>query len=320
MQAIQVLEDVRVLVAGCVLLRHPQVALSVMRIVKAPIRHGRARHACAEDVGCGHRHQCHVAAVAPSHDADPSGVHESQTFQILDATELVLDFDFPELIREHGFELGAAKSGAAIVECEHDEAVLREYLSKIALRCPRAAHPLLAYVLSVRTAVGVDDDGISFRRIEGGRLEQAEVERLPIACLDRSVFLADVVLQEWVIRMRCIQCVAHEPVSHRAVELAQARGRRLVRCGVHIEVSAFVRQQRDIVPAGLLGDLVRLFRVLRDEGGAVQMPLERRRFVRKEVDRLRVLVHADEAGFLSIADDHPRTGRERPNQLAIAPI
>ena len=47
------------------------------------------------------------------------------------------------------------------------------------------------------------------------------------------------------------------------------------------------------------------------------MTLERRGFVRREVDEALGLIDTDKAVLRAVADDHPVAGRQRSNQVAV---
>lgn len=109
-----------------------------MRVVEPPIGDRRARDASAKCFSRGQCHQRHVVAVAPAHDADAIGCDERLGFQEVHAAQLIFDFHFAGAVGNHRLE-GVAPKTRAVVEREHDEAVLCEHLSKQTLCCAGVA-------------------------------------------------------------------------------------------------------------------------------------------------------------------------------------
>src|ERR1700680_4133294 len=100
-----------------------------MSVVQGPIGNG-----CPCDTGAKHfrrlehKHERHVAAVAPTPNADTRGIHETLRSKPMCPLHLIGYFDVAHLVVDGRLERGPAESTASVVQLEHDVAGARQNL------------------------------------------------------------------------------------------------------------------------------------------------------------------------------------------------
>ena len=160
-------------VAFGVALRGVHVAFTVHDLVEAPVDDGTACHTDFEDVGVGgHEAGGHEAAEAPAVYAEACTVNVGEALEVFDAAELVFHL-FDAKLAEGGLLEGeAAMFAAAVVEAEHD----------VALLChpdvPSACAPVAAgvYVVGMWPAIDIDDGWILLGGVEVGGEDETVVQ------------------------------------------------------------------------------------------------------------------------------------------------
>ena len=291
-----------------------------MGVVEAPVRDRCTRYAGREEIGCAyHGHQRHVAAVTPAPHADAGGVDVGQAAQVLDALHLVLDLDAAHAAVERRLEGPAAVAGAAVVEHEHHEALLREVLAVVAT--PGALHALHA-----GTAVDLDDDRVALRRIEAERLQHRPMHHLSVGGAQRAELGRAVRGEVGPIRMTRVEPVRDQHARGLAGRVAQGqRGRRVGR-REGVEPTLRIGGHRHRVPARAVGEAADAGLDARiaglAAGGAgerrrVQMPLDGRVAVGGEIDEPTRFIDALDGALARITDHHPLARGDRPQQLAL---
>ncbi len=252
LQAFQPRQHAAQAIAFGVVLRMVEIALGVEGVVQAPVGHRRHRRAGRDLVGgLGQQHQGHVAAVAPAVGADARRIDPGLLLQPGDAGELVLDLDLAHLAEDRVLEGLSTTRHAAVVEAEHHVAALRHPLGEIEVVG-------VGDDLPMRAAVVEDQHRMALRRIEARRLGHLEVQRLPVAGLDRAEFLCAMVGVVGPVGMAFLEFVGLEHRQHAPVGTPQAdRGQALAR-GVRVDEHARVVAEHHGVGAVLARDAARL--------------------------------------------------------------
>ena len=123
-----------------------------------------------------------------------------QAAQEFDALHLILHFDAAHA-RYSAVSNGTPRNAAAaIVEREHDVAVLHEVLMEQA--APGVGDPLHA-----GAAVDIDEHRVTFPGLERARLEQLVLQRLAVGGRDRAELRSHVLIEIRRVRMRCVERV-----------------------------------------------------------------------------------------------------------------
>ena len=118
-------ERVRGLVRLRVERRIAEIAFGVGGVVQLPLGHRRDRRAGREHARrLLQQLQGHVAAIGPAHHRDLGWIDERLLLEPFDAGELVLDLGVAHGAIDRIFEPGAATVGAAVVDREHDPALV----------------------------------------------------------------------------------------------------------------------------------------------------------------------------------------------------
>ncbi len=201
---------------------------------------------------------------------------------MLDAGELVLELDPPEVAVDRGLEGRAAGGHAAVVERPHEEAAARQQVLE-----GGGGRPRVRDRLAVRAAVDADDDGIALLRVEGGGLEERRVERRAVLRLDLGP-LGRAALEAEDGRAGVL--LDHEAL--RAVLAGEPHLRRGPGVGPRVRVEAAVGGDDGAVGAVLPGEAGAAGAV---EADPVEVPLARVLLGRGEVEEAAPLVE-DEAG------------------------
>ncbi len=156
-------------------------SLRIDGVVPSPVGHRRYRNGGFEHVGAFENAQRrHVAAVAPSENADAGRVDVRQGAKVFSRLYLVYGFVLAQLLIRHFFELLPPAPGAAVVHAGDDESLLSEHLEPPVV----GTFPGVGHLLAARTSVHEHEYGMANAGVKLAGFDHPSVERDSFAGLE----------------------------------------------------------------------------------------------------------------------------------------
>src|SRR5690348_9162191 len=110
--------------------------------------------------------------------------------------------------------------------------------------------------------------------------------------------------------MSGVKCVANDPLTQCAIDVANRYCGRLLRRRPVVEICSLPRKQQRIVPTALSGNSLHMFRINGIERNRIEMLFERCRLICSEKNQAAIAIDILTVQF---ASHHPRTGGKLSN-------